>query len=78
MHSIVPMWYICGMKLAEYLQKHSLSASEFARRIGVSHSAVVRYRNGKRRPDWQTLQKITEETGGAVSAQDFFEKSAAA
>lgn len=77
LRSIVPIWYIRVMKLGEYLETSGLTATEFASRIGVSHASVVRYRNGTRRPDWPTLEKIVAETDGAVTAEDFFGTAAA-
>jgi len=60
------------MTLAEYLEKNSLTLTEFGARIGVSHAAISRYRNGQRRPEWNVLERIQEETGGAVRPEDFY------
>jgi len=64
------------MKLKDYLKKQKISASELARRIGVSVSAVARWvpKEGKRqvrRPDWDALEKLAVTTEGEVMPNDF-------
>ena len=59
------------MKLAKYLEDHSLSHRAFAEMIGVSQVAAWRYAEGKRFPEKHILQKIFSVTGGAVTANDF-------
>ena len=63
--------YIGAMHLRKYLADKDLTAAEFAERIGVQPLAVRRYLNGDRRPAWDVLKRIKDETGGAVSASDF-------
>ena len=60
------------MHLSDYLQREEMTVVEFARLIGVSHSAVVRYTKGQRMPGRGTMQKIGEVTGNAVQPNDFF------
>lgn len=64
------------MRLSDYLERHRMSGSEFAVRIGVSESTINRLipRPGKkqlRRPSWDLIEKIAAATGGAVTADDF-------
>lgn len=68
----VPSWHCLGMKLSDYIAKQGITLAEFGARVGVGHSAVSRYVNGKRRPNWDTLQRIEAETGGKVTAADFY------
>lgn len=61
------------MKLSEWLHANNVSPAEFAGRLGVHRSTVGRWidpRSGAR-PDWEVVPKITEATGGAVTANDF-------
>jgi predicted transcriptional regulator len=60
------------MKLADYLQHHSIHPADFAKSIGVSRETVRRYMVGDRRPELEKLHKIAEVTGGEVTANDFF------
>ncbi len=61
------------MKLAAYLDHHQIPDAEFARRIGVSKSAVGRWRKGERTPDADAMKTIAAETGGSVMPNDFFD-----
>ena len=60
------------MTLADYLSVHSLSAAEFARRIGVSTQTVYRYRDGDRIPEKDSMERIATVTGRAVMPNDFY------
>lgn len=61
------------MKLSAFLAGNGISDSDFAAQIGVERQAVHRYRFGKRVPTKAILERIFEETGGQVSANDFFD-----
>ena len=56
------------MKLIDYLAKEGLNASQFAGLLQVPSSTITRVLQGKRRPGWDLMDKITKATGGAVSA----------
>lgn len=61
------------MQLATFLQSSGLSAAEFGRRIGVGRATVTRWLSGDRLPnDRELMAKIFHETGGQVTANDFF------
>lgn len=60
-----------GMKLAEYLSEKSISDAAFAEAIGAHPSTIWRLKNDKTRPDWNTVEAITRETQGEVTANDF-------
>jgi transcriptional regulator with XRE-family HTH domain len=64
------------MKLGEWLEREGVSIDDFGSRIDRSKEAVRRYVNGERIPDRETMPKIARETGGAVTANDFFDISA--
>lgn len=67
------------MTLNDWLSARAeITNSEFAERIGVSRQALWRYRSGERMPERAVMQKIMEETGGAVTPNDFFASIAAA
>ncbi|HWJ86904.1 MAG TPA: helix-turn-helix transcriptional regulator [Pelagibacterium sp.] len=59
------------MLLADYLRKRNLAAASFAQAIGVSRQTVFRYISGERMPRRAILNRIEEETQGAVTASDF-------
>jgi len=54
-----------GKRLALLRKQKGISQYEFADRIGFSRGQVANYEQGKREPDYETLQKIA----------DFFEVS---
>ena len=60
------------MKLADYLEKNALSRQEFADRIGVSTETIRLYLAGERTPRRKQMTAITEQTGGKVTANDFY------
>lgn len=60
------------MTLREYLSKHQISESNFAKLIETSQAAVHRYCRGTRMPKPPIMRKIIEETGGKVTERDFY------
>ncbi|SDC29993.1 hypothetical protein SAMN05444678_102236 [Sphingomonas sp. YR710] len=58
--------------LGEWLDEENVPVVVFAVRIGRSPQAVRRYVNGERIPDRETMPLIVAETGGKVTANDFF------
>ena len=61
------------MKLSDWLRRHNVKRSEFARRIGVSPGAVTQIcREDGAWPSRETAERIVVETGGAVTPNDFF------
>ena len=60
------------MKLKEYLSKHSISAADFAKSIGVATYTVNRYINGTRIPDRAVMPLIKEKTNEQVTADSFY------
>jgi transcriptional regulator with XRE-family HTH domain len=60
------------MTLNDYLDKHRLGTREFAERLGVSASAVDRYRHGLRMPRPAIANKIVALTDNAVSLADLY------
>lgn len=67
------------MKLADWLQTHDVSRTEFARRIGVSKGAITQL--CKEDGAWlsrDTAELIARETHGAVTPNDFLNSTIAA
>jgi len=60
------------MKLETYLTKTGIKPADFAKRIGVAPASVYRYLAGDRIPARGILRAISRETGGKVTADDFF------
>jgi transcriptional regulator with XRE-family HTH domain len=61
-----------AMKLADYLDNHGLTKSDFAEIIGVSEETIRRYIKGTRIPERETMEKIALATACKVTANDFF------
>lgn len=61
------------MKLRAYLDQHGLTNKQFAERVGVTGLSIGRYADEGRVPEPATMRKIIECTGGAVTANDFFD-----
>jgi len=70
--------YLERMKLRDYMRREGMTAAELATLIGVSTAAVVRYRNGTRRPSPEVMRRIAHVTGGAVLPNDFYDLPAPA
>lgn len=60
------------MQLTQWLSIHDLTAAEFGRRVGVGRATALRYAKGQRIPDRDVMARIVRETGGAVTANDFY------
>ena len=60
------------MTLEQFLSERKLSLAEFARRIGSTTESVRRYRNHYHIPTREWMAKIVKETGGLVTANDFY------
>lgn len=60
------------MQLIDYLLSRGLHPRAFAEMIDVSEVTVHRYLEGKRIPRRDIMQRIVKETGGLVTANDFF------
>ena len=67
----LPLWQYTNMKLTHWLKQQELTPSAFAATTGLAVSTITRAINGDRRPEWPTLDKISEATGGAVMPNDF-------
>jgi transcriptional regulator with XRE-family HTH domain len=61
------------MRLQGYLKQQNITASQFADRIGRSVSTVTRAARGEIIPDSETMRRIVEKTGGAVTPNDFYD-----
>lgn len=61
------------MQLREWLQKHNMNLSAFARRVGVSPAAVSRYLREERMPQPGVMERIYQETRGKVGPADFYQ-----
>lgn len=60
------------MQLSDYLTTNDLTDAAFGERIGVSGVSVHRYCAGERIPALDVMRRIIAETGGAVTANDFY------
>jgi transcriptional regulator with XRE-family HTH domain len=67
------LWQFSGMTLKDYLASQGLTATEFAKKLGVSASTITRAIKKERRPTWTTLEKIRAATGNRVQPNDFAE-----
>lgn len=58
--------------LSGYLANNHKTTTQFASEIGVTHSAVVKWMQGKCIPRPPIMARITAATGGLVTAADFY------
>jgi transcriptional regulator with XRE-family HTH domain len=61
------------MKLKDWLALSGISQTEFGERIGVTGAAVSTYTLESSIPRKETMQRIAEETKGAVQPADFYQ-----
>lgn len=66
------------MKLADYLRAKKMTAAEFGQRVGATRAAVSFWCNDVRIPRPEQMEAIRRETGGRVTATDFYKRSEAA
>jgi len=67
-----------SVTLRQYLLVNKKTATQFAGEIGVTHSAVVKWLQGKCTPRKVVMTRIREVTGGTVTADSFLSESEAA
>lgn len=63
------------MDLAAYLAQlaeEGTTAADFAKRVGVSKASISRIARREQNTDLDTVQKIIDASGGAVTADSFF------
>jgi transcriptional regulator with XRE-family HTH domain len=65
------------MKLSDYFRKRheageKITEAQLGQQIGLSQSQVSRIRNNLSRPQWETLVRLHEVTGGAVTVGDYY------
>lgn len=60
------------MKLAEFLSLRKISQADFASAIGATQASVSRYCGGRVPENKDMMLAIVRETGGLVTANDFF------
>ena len=66
------------MTLHEYLQQHGMTAQRFAASAGINHGTISRLLDGAQVPRADTLLKIHDATGGAVTLEDWRKRGNAA
>lgn len=59
------------MHLSEYMTANKLTDEQVASDIDVSRVTVSRIRRRKVRPEWPTIIKLKEWSGGKITADDF-------
>jgi len=60
------------MTLNEYLKANKISQAQFARRCGITRSAVCHFIAGRRYPSPEIMRRILLATNGEVKPNDFF------
>jgi len=59
------------MRLGDWLKQSGKTQEEFGALIGADTSTVSRYISGERMPSLKKLTRISDVTGGVVTATDF-------
>lgn len=65
------------MDLKTYLDNQSMTCRDFAKQVGVTERAVIKWRRKERIPRPEHMNKIGEVTGGEVGPNDFYGAEAA-
>ena len=73
----IPVWYVGGMKLADYLAKTGLKETAFAQALKVSQVTINRYVRNERFPDPEMIDRIFKATGKQVTVADWHQQAAA-
>ncbi len=63
------------MTLKEYIQINRISQARFARRCGISRSAINHFIAGRRYPNPETMRRILLASNGEVKPNDFFNEA---
>lgn len=63
------------MTLKEYIQINKISQARFARRCGISRSAINHFIAGRRYPNPETMRRILLASNGEVKPNDFFNQT---
>ena len=63
------------MTLKEYIQINKISQARFARRCGISRSAINHFIAGRRYPNPETMRRILLASNGEVKPNDFFDET---
>lgn len=61
-------------ELARYLREHGKTQRWLAEQVGVREQAVTAWMRGRFKPRLAQIQKITAVTGGAVTAEAWFDR----
>lgn len=62
------------MQFQEYLKENNIKQEEAAKQLGVCQGVCSLWATGKRIPRPDRMAKITEWSGGEVTANDFYAK----
>lgn len=62
------------MGIEEYLSKYGMTKRGFAKRLGITESALHKIIAGTNSPRRATAQKIVELTNGEVTFEDLFKR----
>jgi len=65
------------MRLAEYLEAKSLTASAFAESVGITPTALSRYLGGQRTPCLEVAGRIVVASKGEVDFHDHLDPTLA-
>lgn len=60
------------MKLRAWRKSEGLTLAELAERVETDVASLSRYERDERMPNQKIMQNIARETGGAVTANDFY------
>lgn len=66
--TIIPNLYTSvNMDLREYLFRHNVTTTDFAKKLGVTRVYVHKWMDGSRVPSKDTLNRISELTKGVIT-----------
>lgn len=62
------------MQFAEYVNKQNITQEELAAILDTTQGSICRWLKGENIPRPEQMAKITEWSGGEVTANDFYER----
>ena len=62
------------MQFSEYVDKQNITQEELAAILDTTQASICRWLKGENIPRPEQMAKITEWSGGEVTANDFYER----
>lgn len=74
----VPVGVMSTHALRAYRNRHNITLTDFAARVGRSRQSIWRIEMGRQMPSPGLIKRMVSESGGELCANDFFPEESAA